>query len=754
MPTQYRMNLNNFLQERFGSTQNLTWERQQVGPQHAGQWIVVAFFKGVEYGRGAAGISAAAEEAAAYQVLLNLNAYRSIASSNGHLPFTMKRSSPVIAGGNPSQKRSKKNQACTNCKKNKTRCEVLDTSNVHSLGCHRCKVLSLPCSFEDGEAQGDSPSEVAASFSAANAPNVSTSIHNFERAEFPVPPNSEWQVFGAPDWLETPMYAIQTLARQGHPSDGEFMSHVDACLNDILGASTLTSLLQIFARKFSPWLNLPPSMTSNAFLRLTQCLVASRLADLSNREVVVWHLQELVEKSLGKLAFQPTSSIESLQAIMTLALWAPVGGRHPVARDGRLLISAAISIANNLRLDESIAYISRVESAEHNADCPHDLEDARHKARLWLSLINTESMLSMGTGRVPLSRRTDLDRNVADWPSAVANIGSGRGSRLALAGQIYTLAESGCRVRFTQRAELEAYYQEVSNILRKFDSLSILIAPLSGLALQLPFRPDRVISYISAAIAEHENLQFFAMHMELRVCRLHVLKRCLDQLWDVYAVGPLAKRWHRSKSWYRGVICNGVCLPLIWGKEVLLLSQDILSSVLSRLEQPTELSTMPDSIFCFICFAAAYLIRVKIAAYNNNGRALPGSSDMLLARTRELLTKAPCGAGHIAAKCAQLIASLVSTYEAEVPRHEPSSQAASSPAHGRQRSRSPSSPPSMPASETVQGQQQPDPARHDGQLGDGLGVHVNGMMSLDMLDSEFWALFMDNLATDVQTPHI
>ncbi|KZP06732.1 hypothetical protein FIBSPDRAFT_966191 [Athelia psychrophila] len=675
----------------------------------------------------------------------------------------MKRSSLVVAGGNPSQKRSKKNQACTNCKKNKTRCEVLDTSNVHSLGCHRCKVLSLPCSLEDGEVQGDSPSEVAASFSAANAPNVSTSIHNFERAEFPVPPNSEWQVFGAPDWLETPMYAIQTLARQGHPSDGEFMNHVDACLNDILGANTLTSLLQMsvnrfifsttllkksysFEQKFSPWLNLPPSMTSNAFLRLTQCLVASRLADLINREVVVWHLQELVEKSLGKLAFQPTSSIESLQAIMTLALWAPVGGRHPVARDGRLLISAAISIANNLRLDESIAYISRVESAEHNADCPHDLEDARHKARLWLSLINTESMLSMGTGRVPLSRRTDLDRNVADWPSAVASIVSGRDSRLALAGQIYTLAESGCRVRFTQREELEAYYQEVSNILRKFDSLSILIAPLSGLALQLPFRPDRIISYISAAIAEHENLQFFAMHMELRVCRLLVLKHCLGQLWEVYAVGLFAK------SWYRSVICNGGCLPFVWSKQVLLLSQDILSSALSRLEQPTELSTMPDSIFCFICFAAAYLISVKVAVYNNRGKAIPGPSDMLLVRTRELLTKASCGAGHIAAKCAQLIASLMGTYEAEVLRQELSSQA--SPAHACQRSHSPSSPPSVPASETVQGQQHPDLARRDGQLGDGLGVHANGVMSLDMLDSDFWALFMDNLATDVQTPHI
>lgn len=84
------------------------------------------------------------------------------------------------------------------------------------------------------------------------------------------------------------------------------------------------------------------------------------------------------------------------------------------------------------------------------------------------------------------------------------------------------------------------------------------------------------------------------MHMELRVCRLLVLKHCLSQLREIYATGQLVKGWHRI------AICNGVCLPLIWGKEVLLLSQDILSSALSHLEKPRELSTMPDSVFCFI----------------------------------------------------------------------------------------------------------------------------------------------------------
>ena len=59
------------------------------------------------------------------------------------------------------------------------------------------------------------------------------------------------------------------------------------------------------------------------------------------------------------------------------------------------------------------------------------------------------------------------------------------------------------------------------------------------------------ISPTVAAISEHETLQFFAMHLELRVCRLLML-----------------------------------CLPVLWGKDVFLISQDICASVLARAEPP------------------------------------------------------------------------------------------------------------------------------------------------------------------------
>lgn len=97
---------------------------------------------------------------------------------------------------------------------------------------------------------------------------------------------------------------------------------------------------------------------------------------------MVWRFQELTENALGKLAFEPVSSMATIQAIQTLALWAAVGGKHPVARDGRLLISAALSIAHNLRLNESTEFIHRVENAVRSLPSAHDLDDVRNKARL------------------------------------------------------------------------------------------------------------------------------------------------------------------------------------------------------------------------------------------------------------------------------------------------------------------------------------------------------------------------------------
>lgn len=53
------------------------------------------------------------------------------------------------SGKNATPKRSKASQACATCRRQKTRCEILD--NVAALGslrCHRCKTLKIECSFQ------------------------------------------------------------------------------------------------------------------------------------------------------------------------------------------------------------------------------------------------------------------------------------------------------------------------------------------------------------------------------------------------------------------------------------------------------------------------------------------------------------------------------------------------------------------------------------------------------------------------------
>lgn len=65
--------------------------------------------------------------------------------------------SEAITSGRIQAKRPKSSQACSSCRKHKTRCELIDNpspSDAHSgtgYRCHRCKVLNIPCSFESSE---------------------------------------------------------------------------------------------------------------------------------------------------------------------------------------------------------------------------------------------------------------------------------------------------------------------------------------------------------------------------------------------------------------------------------------------------------------------------------------------------------------------------------------------------------------------------------------------------------------------------
>ncbi|KAH7915711.1 hypothetical protein BJ138DRAFT_1141129 [Hygrophoropsis aurantiaca] len=71
-----RMHLNNYLQQRFGRTEDLTWEVGQSGPLHQPQWVAIAHLRGVPWGRGQGHNRGSAMEMAAGQVLQALQTQR------------------------------------------------------------------------------------------------------------------------------------------------------------------------------------------------------------------------------------------------------------------------------------------------------------------------------------------------------------------------------------------------------------------------------------------------------------------------------------------------------------------------------------------------------------------------------------------------------------------------------------------------------------------------------------------------------
>lgn len=70
--THPRMTLNNWVQGRFGRADDLTSEELLTGPRHAATWVVIVYFRGIEYGRGTSTKKNAAKDQAAERALAAL----------------------------------------------------------------------------------------------------------------------------------------------------------------------------------------------------------------------------------------------------------------------------------------------------------------------------------------------------------------------------------------------------------------------------------------------------------------------------------------------------------------------------------------------------------------------------------------------------------------------------------------------------------------------------------------------------------
>jgi hypothetical protein len=177
-------------------------------------------------------------------------------------------------------KRAKSIQACTSCRKHKTRCEILEQIAQDTvIQCHRCKVLGVPCSYADmdrsvflqhfqqqqAESRGSPGGSGGASGDVAYSPpsgpvaneRLSSNIpkdnilHEYAKLDQKFPKlDYMWDFVGRStfDWA-SPMVAIQELSKQPpDPDEGPpppLPAVADTSVDDILTPDQKNSLLDL-----------------------------------------------------------------------------------------------------------------------------------------------------------------------------------------------------------------------------------------------------------------------------------------------------------------------------------------------------------------------------------------------------------------------------------------------------------------------------------------------------------------------------
>jgi hypothetical protein len=226
------------------------------------------------------------------------------------------------------------------------------------------------------------------------------------------------------------------------------------------------------------------------------------------------------------------------------------------------------------------------------------------------------------------------------------------------------------------------------------------------------------------------------------ICRLLFIHHCLHETRRIVAVDPA----RQGRPWYLVAEYNGINVTRHWGQEALLLADDILSCTIIQPES-NQLGSAPDNVFAMVGFAATFIVMCKISVYQSHGELISGSSDGLLAKVIDRLLLAACSPDHAPAKCAQLIKKLVASYEARTMK------CSGAPEHLEPQAMSHN----ISSERTSAINQEPESVLSvepgfDAPLPDyGISLDLNRLMNSDvMLDSDFWASFMDNLTTDMR----
>ncbi|KAJ7269866.1 hypothetical protein C8J57DRAFT_322748 [Mycena rebaudengoi] len=583
----------------------------------------------------------------------------------------MKRARENKDEGSNSRTRPKKHKAlkaCTSCKKSKTRCELLDSARS-PVRCHRCQVLSIQCSYEgtvlpvapESLRPVSPPPESFASHSVSNGRSnagPSTTVD-----PIPMPPADRIWSFVAEegyDW-SAPMLAIQQLGKvpfyclKTHAPS--VFAGSELSLPIILAEDRIQHLLHLFDEQYTPWLNFKPIRDNSPVLNIVCCAIASR--HLQDANTVQMQLQKLADDSISKLILnpRPSESIETIQALLILSLWAPLGGTpEGEVRDGRLLIASAVGMAMNIRLNLASLKAEQLRKQCEGQLSPQDadkLEELLENARLWIALTNTESMLCVGTGRVPLSRRSDEDRRLIKYPESFEGLYDYRDIRLGLAASAFTSLEMATNSQLQPGMDKDSWYDGITNIQENMRGGTRLLTPL-------------------ALLLDHEQFYAHILRVYDRMTHILLLDHAMREARVFVGKVSLAP----GEVWHAHFCPHGVEVVGQWGRDLLRLAENLLVDVLTA--DVALLSTAPDNLFTMVALAASYVIAAKFLMLHI-GVNLVGPSEPLLAKTIAHLFRAACVPWHPAQRAAFIVRCMVARWENRSKKQPPTAEVQSYP---------------------------------------------------------------------------
>ncbi|KAF5352014.1 hypothetical protein D9758_009426 [Tetrapyrgos nigripes] len=424
-------------------------------------------------------------------------------------------------------------------------------------------------------------------------------------------------------------------------------------LSDTLPPEKIKDLLDIFTSHFLPWLNInlihskqsqphssPDPNGADSIVDLVCCTVASRYSSDPFISSVLPQLQVSSNEIISQVILNPQKAdpLESIQSLLISSVWAPItyGPSANGMRDGYLLLAAALSLASEIQLEkapEKLIALRKLQAGTTDGQTTvedDELKEAEDLTRLWVALLNTDSLLCAGARRNPSShggrRRGMLAKYFEIFPLSIdvlsPDVMKCRDTRLHLFGRMLEEMNLGVSASLNAPGDVDGWYKQI------FDALDFLRIS------------KRLVSPLPV-LAEHDQFYFRMLEIVLCCCRLLVLQQSLHAarlLFTQFAESDVSRaslispsNSHSSKT------PNEHDIMYLWGGDARPLMEHILILLLDA--DPALLGTSPDYVFHMISFTALFLVTHKLLVWNTTGAEIPGAEDILLKKVMGLLEK-------------------------------------------------------------------------------------------------------------------